>query len=84
MPNWEKRRATKWEKSPESGGWATLRLGSRRANIQAVGSGSLYDIAFEHISLYIQKHLGKSVAVCGILWKGRSWQTKAESGTARH
>ena len=40
VPNWEKRRATKWEKSPESGGWATLRLGSRRANIQAVGSGS--------------------------------------------
>ena len=27
-------------------------------------------IAFEHLSLYIQKHLGRqSVALCGILWK---------------
>ena len=41
-------------------------------------------IAFEHLSLYIQKHLGQSVAVCGSLWKGRSWQTKAEPGTAGH
>ena len=39
-------------------------------------------IAFEHLSLYMQKHLGQSVAVCGSLWKGRSWQTKAKSGTA--
>ena len=41
-------------------------------------------IAFEDLSLYIQKHLGQSVAVCGSLWKGRSWQTKAEPGTARY
>ena len=41
-------------------------------------------IAFEHLSLYIQKHLGQSVAVCGSLWKGRSWQTKTEPGTARY
>ena len=39
--------------------------------------------AFEHLSLYIQKHLSQSVAVCGSLWWGRSWQTKAEPGTAR-
>ena len=39
-------------------------------------------IAFEHLSLYIQKHLGQSVAVCA--WKGRSWQTKVEPGTARY
>ena len=30
--------------------------------------------AFDHLSLYKQKHFGKSVALCGILWKGRSWQ----------
>ena len=41
-------------------------------------------IAFEHLSLYIQKHLGQSVAVCGILWKGRSWQTKVQTGIAGH
>ena len=40
-------------------------------------------IALEHLSLYIQKHLGQSVAVHS-LWKGRSWQTKAEPGTARY
>ena len=28
-------------------------------------------IAFEHLSMYIQKHLGQSVEVCGSLWKGR-------------
>ena len=28
-------------------------------------------IAFEHLSLYIQKHLGQSVAVCVY---GKSWQ----------
>ena len=27
--------------------------------------------------------LGQSVALCGILWKGRSWQIKAEPGTVR-
>ena len=41
-------------------------------------------VAFEHLSLYIQKHLGQSVEVGGSLWKGRSWQTKAEPGTARY
>ena len=41
-------------------------------------------IAFEHLSLYIQKHLGQSVVVRGSLWKGRSWQTRAEPGTAGH
>ena len=39
-------------------------------------------LAFEHLSLYIQKHLGQSVALCDILWKGRSWQTKVQPGTA--
>ena len=39
---------------------------------------------FDHLSLYIQKHLGQSVSVCGSLRKGRSWQTKAEPGTARY
>ena len=41
-------------------------------------------IAFDHLSLYIQKHLGQSVPVCGILWKGRSWQIKVQPGIAGH
>ena len=32
-------------------------------------------IAFEHLSLYIQKHLDQSVTVRCSLWKGRSRQT---------
>ena len=41
-------------------------------------------IVFEHLSLYILKHLGQSVAIRGIsLWKGRSWQTKAEPGKSQ-
>ena len=36
-------------------------------------------IAFEHLSLYIQKHLGQSVVVCGSLWSsynnGQQWTT---------
>ena len=38
-------------------------------------------IAFEHLSLYIQKHFGP---VSDGLWKGRLWQTKAEPGTVGH
>ena len=41
-------------------------------------------LAFDHLSLYIQNRLGQSVAVFGSLWKGRSWQIKAEPGTARY
>ena len=31
---------------------------------------SYHPSTFEHLSLYVQKHLGQSVAVCGSLWKG--------------
>ena len=41
-------------------------------------------LTFEHLSLYIQKYLRQSVAVCVSLWKGRSWQTKAEPSTSRY
>ena len=41
-------------------------------------------ISFEHLSLYIQKHSGQSVAVCGSLWKldhGRPRQSQIQPGT---
>ena len=41
------------------------------------------DYFFKHLRLYIRKHFGQSVAVCGIPWKGRSWQTKVHC-TARY
>ena len=52
-----------------------LRIGAAR-DLQPTDRPSNHPlIAFEHLSLYIHKHLGQSVAVRGILWKGRSWQT---------
>ena len=54
-----------------------LRIGSPwdfRPSIQP----TIHLIAFDHLSLYIQKHFGR----WGILWKGKSWQTKAYPGTA--
>ena len=41
-------------------------------------------IAFEYLSLYIQKYLGQSVALSGILCKGRSCQTKVRPGITGH
>ena len=41
-------------------------------------------IALEHLSLYILKNLGQSVALCGILWKDRSCQTKVRPDTVGH
>ena len=34
--------------------------------------------------MYIQKHFGQSVMLCGILWKDRSLQTKVQPGIAGH
>ena len=39
-------------------------------------------IAFDHLSLYIQKDLGQSMALRGILWKGislESWEILGDS-----
>ena len=47
-------------------------------------SNSVPLIAFEHLSLHIQKHLSQSVAVCDSLWQIRVWKTKAEPGTDRY
>ena len=58
---------------------------SLRRGASKVGSHPILPCTFSFWAfkpVYIQRHLGQSVAVCGSLWQGRSWKTKAKPGTA--
>ena len=41
-------------------------------------------IAFDHLSLYIQKHLGQSVEFCEKVDHGRPMQSQVQPGTVRY
>ena len=52
-----------------AGGWEQeLYYLHRKAVLTEISIPSHPLLAFEHLSLYIQKHLSQSVAVCGSLW----------------